>query len=161
MDKLTQFLSAHPVILGDGAMGTMLQAAGLTTGGSPEEWNVTRPEVLKGIYQAYTDAGAQVITTNTFGCNRFRLGLHNFEHRVAEFNLAAVKTAREVAAAADHEVLIVGDMGRRARSSSRSAQNAGRSPRCVRRAGGRAGRGRGGLLPDRDHEHAGGGRGCG
>ena len=92
-------------------MGTMLQAAGLTTGGSPEEWNVTRPEVLKGIYQAYTDAGAQVITTNTFGCNRFRLGLHNFEDRVAEFNLAAVKTAREVAAAADHEVLIAGDMG--------------------------------------------------
>ena len=111
MDRLIQFLSAHPVILGDGAMGTMLQAAGLTTGGSPEEWNVTRPEVLKGIYQAYTDAGAQIITTNTFGCNRFRLGLHNFEDRVAEFNLAAVKTAREVAAAADHEVLIAGDMG--------------------------------------------------
>ena len=111
MDQLIQFLSAHPVVLGDGAMGTMLQAAGLTTGGSPEEWNVTRPEVLKGIYQAYTDAGAQVITTNTFGCNRFRLGLHNFEDRVAEFNLAAVKTAREVAAAADHEVLIAGDMG--------------------------------------------------
>jgi len=111
MDKLTQFLSAHPVIVGDGAMGTMLQAAGLTTGGSPEEWNVTRPEVLKGIYQAYTDAGAQVITTNTFGCNRFRLGLHSFEDRVAEFNLAAVKTAREVAAAADHDVLIAGDMG--------------------------------------------------
>ena len=40
-------------------MGTMLQAAGLTTGGSPEEWNVTRPEVLRGIYQAYTDAGAR------------------------------------------------------------------------------------------------------
>ena len=78
MDKLIQFLDAYPVVLGDGAMGTMLQAAGLTTGGSPEEWNVTRPEVLKGIYQAYTDAGAQVITTNTFGCNRFRLGAAQF-----------------------------------------------------------------------------------
>src|SRR5512136_11512 len=111
MERLIQFLSAHPVILGDGAMGTMLQAAGLTTGGSPEEWNVTRPEVLKGIYQAYTDAGAQIITTNTFGCNCFRLGLHSFEDRVREFNLAAVKTAREVAAAADHEVLVAGDMG--------------------------------------------------
>ena len=98
MDKLIGFLGKQPFILGDGAMGTMLQAAGLTTGGSPEEWNVTRPEVLKGIYQAYTDAGAQVITTNTFGCNRFRLGLHNFEHRVAEFNLAA--TSRAVLTAA-------------------------------------------------------------
>ena len=82
MDRLTQFLNTYPVVLGDGAMGTMLQAAGLTTGGSPEEWNVTRPEVLKGIYRAYTDAGAQIITTNTFGCNRFRLGLHSFEDRV-------------------------------------------------------------------------------
>jgi 5-methyltetrahydrofolate--homocysteine methyltransferase len=111
MDKLTQFLSAYAVILGDGAMGTMLQASGLTTGGSPEEWNVTRPEVLRDIYRAYTDAGAQIITTNTFGCNRYRLALHGFEGRVAEFNRAAVRTAREVAAAADHPVLIAGDMG--------------------------------------------------
>ena len=41
MDKLIRFLSDHPIVLGDGAMGTMLQAAGLTTGGAPEEWNVT------------------------------------------------------------------------------------------------------------------------
>ena len=51
MDKLLSFLQAHPIILGDGAMGTMLQAAGLTTGGSPEEWNVNRPDVVKGIYR--------------------------------------------------------------------------------------------------------------
>ena len=111
MDRLTQFLSAHPVVLGDGAMGTMLQAAGLTTGGSPEEWNVTRPEVLRGIYQAYADAGAQVITTNTFGCNSFRLGRDNFAAHVREFNLAGVRPAREVADAADHPVLVAGDMG--------------------------------------------------
>ena len=111
MDKLINFLSNHPIILGDGAMGTMLQAAGLTTGGSPEEWNVTHPEVLRGIYQAYVDAGAQVITTNTFGCNRFRLALHNFEERVREFNIAAVRQAREVADAAGREILVAGDMG--------------------------------------------------
>ncbi len=92
-------------------MGTMLQAAGLTTGGAPEEWNVNRPEVVKGIYRSYVDAGSQVITTNTFGGTRFRLGRENLEAHVHEFNLAGAKLAREVADAADHEVLVAGDIG--------------------------------------------------
>jgi 5-methyltetrahydrofolate--homocysteine methyltransferase len=111
MDKLIDFLSVHPVVLGDGAMGTMLQAAGLVSGGSPEEWNVTRPEVIRGIYQGYADAGAQVLTTNTFGGNRFRLALHNFEDRVRELNVAGVRLARAVADAASQLVLVAGDMG--------------------------------------------------
>ena len=111
MDKLLSFLQANPIILGDGAMGTMLQAAGLTTGGAPEEWNVNRPEVVKGIYRSYVDAGSQVITTNTFGGTRFRLGRENLEAHVHEFNLAGAKLAREVADAADHEVLVAGDIG--------------------------------------------------
>ncbi len=111
MDKLIQFLTTYPIILGDGAMGTMLQQAGLTTGGAPEEWNVTRPEVIKGIYQDYVDAGAQIITTNSFGGTRYRLGRENLQDRVAEFNLAAARLARKVAAAADHEVLVAGDIG--------------------------------------------------
>ena len=111
MDKLTDFLSAHPIILGDGAMGTMLQAAGLTTGGSPEEWNVSRPEVLGGIYQAYVDAGSQVITTNTFGGTSYRLGRDNLATHVREFNVTGARLAREVADAADHPVLVAGDMG--------------------------------------------------
>jgi 5-methyltetrahydrofolate--homocysteine methyltransferase len=111
MDRLTQFLTTHPVILGDGAMGTMLQAAGLTTGGAPEEWNVNRPEVVKGIYRSYVDAGSQVITTNTFGGTRFRLSRENLEDHVHEFNLAGAKLAREVADAADHGVLVAGDIG--------------------------------------------------
>lgn len=111
MDKLIQFLDAHPVILGDGAMGTMLQAAGLTTGGAPEEWNVTRPDVITGIYQGYVDAGSQIITTNSFGGTRFRLGRENLEAHGHEFNLAAARLARAVADAADHEVLVAGDIG--------------------------------------------------
>lgn len=111
MDKLIQFLQAHPVTVGDGAMGTMLQAAGLTTGGAPEEWNVTRPEALTAIYQGYVDAGSQIITTNSFGGTRFRLGRENLEAHVHEFNLAAARLARAVADAADHEVLVAGDIG--------------------------------------------------
>ncbi len=111
MDQLTQFLSTHPVVLGDGAMGTMLQAAGLTTGGAPEEWNIVKPEVLRGIYQGYVDAGSQIITTNSFGGTRYRLGRENLQDRVHEFNVAAARLARQVAAAADHEVLVAGDVG--------------------------------------------------
>ena len=111
MDKLTEFLDRNPFILGDGAMGTMLQAAGLTTGGAPEEWSVTRPEVLTGIYRSYVDAGSQVITTNTFGGTRFRLARENMEAHVREFNLAGAELAREVADAADREVLVAGDIG--------------------------------------------------
>lgn len=111
MDRLTQFLSTYPVILGDGAMGTMLQAAGLTTGGAPEEWNVVKPETLKAIYQGYVDAGSQVITTNSFGGTRFRLGRENLQDHIREFNLAAARLAREVADAADHPVLVAGDIG--------------------------------------------------
>jgi 5-methyltetrahydrofolate--homocysteine methyltransferase len=111
MDQLIEFLSTHSVILGDGAMGTMLQAAGLTTGGAPEEWNVTRPEVLRGIFKSYVDAGSQVITTNSFGGTRFRLGRENLQDRVHEFNLAAARLARQAADEADHEVLVAGDIG--------------------------------------------------
>lgn len=112
MDKLLDFLSRNQnFVIGDGAMGTMLHSAGLTSGGSPEEWNVARPDVLKGIHQAYVDAGSQIITTNTFGANRFRLMLHNHQDRVREFNLAAARIAREVADAAPHEVLVAGDIG--------------------------------------------------
>jgi 5-methyltetrahydrofolate--homocysteine methyltransferase len=111
MDRLIEFLIRHKTVLGDGAMGTMLQAAGLTSGSSPEEWNITRPEVLRGIYEAYIDAGSQIITTNTFGGTRFRLALHNFEDRVHEFNAAAARMARDVAASAQREVLVAGDVG--------------------------------------------------
>lgn len=112
MDKLLDFLTRNQAfVLADGAMGTMLHAAGLTSGGAPEEWNVERPDVIKGIHQAYVDAGSQIITTNTFGGNRFRLALHNNESRVRELNVAAARIAREVADAAPREVLVAGDIG--------------------------------------------------
>ena len=111
MDKLISFLEQYPYVLGDGAMGTMLQAAGLVTGGMPEEWNASRPEVVRGIYRKYVEAGAQVITANSFGGNRRRLAREGLQERARELNLAAARLAREVAAAADHPVLVAGSMG--------------------------------------------------
>ena len=84
-------------ILADGAMGTILFEAGLTSGDSPERWNVERPDVIRGVHQAYRDAGSRILLTNTFGGNRFRLALHGLDTRVAELNEAAARLAGEVA----------------------------------------------------------------
>jgi 5-methyltetrahydrofolate--homocysteine methyltransferase len=111
MDKLISFLEQRPFVLGDGAMGTMLQAAGLVTGGLPEEWNSSHPDTVRGIYQAYVDAGAQVITANSFGGNRYRLEREGMESRVRELDMAAARLAREVASMADHPMLVAGSMG--------------------------------------------------
>ena len=57
----------------DGAMGTMLQSAGLETGRAPEGLNLSNPELITKIHRAYLDAGAQILYTNTFGANREKL----------------------------------------------------------------------------------------
>ncbi|MCB0085098.1 MAG: homocysteine S-methyltransferase family protein [Caldilineaceae bacterium] len=96
-------------IMGDGAMGTMLQEAGLTDGGAPELWNVEHPEKVRAIYQAYVDSGSQIISTNTFGGTSARLKFHNIGDRVYELNKAGAALACAVAHPAG--VLVAGSMG--------------------------------------------------
>ena len=102
-------LATADPILADGAMGTMLFEAGLTSGDSPERWNVERPDVIRGIHRAYREAGSRILLTNTFGGNRFRLALHGLEARVAELNEAAARLAAEVAHGAG--AVVAGDIG--------------------------------------------------
>jgi 5-methyltetrahydrofolate--homocysteine methyltransferase len=111
VDKLISFLEQYPYVLGDGAMGTMLQAAGLMTGGLSEEWNASHPDAVRGIHQGYVDAGAQVITANSFGGNRYRLAREGLQDRARELNLTAVRLAREIAGAAEHPVLVAASVG--------------------------------------------------
>ena len=87
MDRLTELLESGRTVLGDGAMGTMLQLAGLTDG-APERWNVERPDVISAIHRAYVEAGSDFISTNTFGGTRNRLQLDGLADRVAELNEA-------------------------------------------------------------------------
>jgi 5-methyltetrahydrofolate--homocysteine methyltransferase len=98
-------------ILADGAMGTMLFEAGLTSGDLPERWNIERPDVIRGIHQAYRAAGSRILLTNTFGGNRFRLALHGLDTRVAELNEAAARLAVEVAHAPGSDAVVAGDIG--------------------------------------------------
>lgn len=108
-NKLLDRLRGYRPILSDGAMGTMLQAAGLISGGAPELWNLEKPEKVRAICQAYVEAGSDVISTNTFGGTVARLKLHNLQERVAELNQAGVRLAQEVAEPAG--VLVAASMG--------------------------------------------------
>ncbi len=110
MSALLDAIRAGDVRVGDGAMGTMLQNAGLDDGGAPELWNVEKTDVIERILTEYADAGAQLLTTNTFGGSRPRLQMHGLEDRVIELNRAAAQIARGVADAHDG-VFVLGDIG--------------------------------------------------
>jgi len=84
------------VLVSDGAMGTMLQKNNLPTGHCPEEWNISNPNVVAGIHEEYYKAGADIVETNTFGGNRFRLGFHGFGDKVYEINKTAASLVRSV-----------------------------------------------------------------
>jgi len=84
-------------LVSDGAMGTMLQGKGLTDGGAPELWNVENPTAIEEVLEEYAAAGANLITTNTFGGTRGRLQMHGLEDRLFELNKAGAEIARKVA----------------------------------------------------------------
>jgi homocysteine S-methyltransferase len=98
-------------ILGDGAMGTMLNARGLNFEQCLDALNLSRPALVAEIHRAYIDAGAQLIQTNTFGANRFKLSAHGLEDKVAEINRSGVELARRVVMASFKDVLVAGDVG--------------------------------------------------
>ena len=87
--KITEYIKNNTVIL-DGGMGTLLQASGLKAGELPEEWNITHPEVVRGIHRGYLDAGSNVISTNTFGANSLKFSADQLDLIIS----AAVDNAR-------------------------------------------------------------------
>jgi 5-methyltetrahydrofolate--homocysteine methyltransferase len=111
MNKLQELLEKEGRLLLDGAMGTMLMAAGLEQGAPPEGWNVDHPDKVQAVHRAYIEAGSNIILTNSFGGTSFRLKLHNLQDRVAELNRAAAANARAEADAAGRPVLVGGSIG--------------------------------------------------
>jgi len=105
-------LAKSGAVLCDGAMGTMLQAEGLDAGACPELWNVERPEAIRAVHSAYVEAGARIMTTNTFGANRLKLDSYGIGDRVRELNAAGVAIAREVAGSDCFVAASVGPTGK-------------------------------------------------
>jgi 5-methyltetrahydrofolate--homocysteine methyltransferase len=89
-----QFLArvwSGPVICGDGAWGSLLIERGLPAGHPPESWTLERPDILREIADEYLAAGAEVLTTNTFGASSIRLATHGLADRADEINTRAVE----------------------------------------------------------------------
>jgi 5-methyltetrahydrofolate--homocysteine methyltransferase len=100
------------VLLADGAWGTEFFKRGLMQGSPPDEWNLTHPEIVAEITSEYLGAGANIILTNSFGSNRFRLEPHGLSGQVREINTAAAAIARRVVGTA---AVVAGDIGPSAR----------------------------------------------
>jgi 5-methyltetrahydrofolate--homocysteine methyltransferase len=94
MNRWQKLINRPGVIIADGAMGTMLQDAGLMPGDPPMLWNVDQPGGVRSVHRAYLEAGARVLLTNTFNGNRFRLAGHGLEGRGDELNRAGAQILR-------------------------------------------------------------------
>ncbi len=96
------------LVIYDGGMGTMLFAAGLVDGESPEPWNWEKPEVVSRIYRSYYEAGSDVVQTNTFGGTPIKLSERDLQDRTYDANYLAAKALREVCPEAGY---VAGDVG--------------------------------------------------
>ncbi|HVM73111.1 MAG TPA: bifunctional homocysteine S-methyltransferase/methylenetetrahydrofolate reductase [Anaerolineales bacterium] len=107
--KFLSLLQSSPTpLLADGAMGTLLHSRGIPFDQCFDELNLSNPAAVSGIHAEYLDAGAQIILTNTFGANRFKLGKYGLQDKVVAINHAGVELARETAGSS---ALVAGDIG--------------------------------------------------
>jgi methionine synthase I (cobalamin-dependent)/5,10-methylenetetrahydrofolate reductase len=101
-------LKQSPVLC-DGAMGTLLYAKGIFINRCYDELNLSQPELIRAVHHDYLQAGAEIIETNTFGANSFRLARHSLADRVRDINVAGAHVARE--AAKSFDVWVAGSIG--------------------------------------------------
>ena len=112
MRTLRERLAAGDVLVGDGAMGTMLFERGLPPGDPPETVSLARPDVLEEIARLYLEAGADLLETNTFGASPLKLALHGLEAETEAVNRDAVRAVRRVAEGRAYVVGSCGPSGR-------------------------------------------------
>lgn len=113
MSDFQQALNTGRLLFLDGGMGTMLQAAGMPAGVNPSRFCLERPDILRGVHAAYAMAGADIITTCTFGGSRFKLPP---DLDVVEFNRTMAQTARAAVTgvaerAGDQRIFVAGNLG--------------------------------------------------
>jgi methionine synthase I (cobalamin-dependent) len=152
--RLIDAAGRNSVVLCDGAMGTMLYARGVFINKCYDELNLSQPEMVRTVHAEYLQAGAELIETNTFGANAFRLERYGLKDKVREINVAGVRLARECVKEieekqASHAVVAgaIGPLGVRLEPLGGAGASAG---------GGWAGSWRG-LADCRDDDFAGGG----
>ncbi len=106
--KITEAVKQGKVLVADGAWGTALQTKGLKGGECPELWNITHPQQVYEVALSYIQAGSNMIETNTFGGNRYKLEYYGLGERVSELNREGVRISRK---AAGEENWVLGSIG--------------------------------------------------
>src|SRR6202451_1142876 len=96
-------------VLCDGAMGTLLYSKGVFINRCYDELNLSQPDLIRGIHHDYLQAGAEIIETNTFGANAYRLARHSIADKVRDINRSGARLARE--AAKSFDVWVAGSVG--------------------------------------------------
>ncbi|MEI6046898.1 MAG: bifunctional homocysteine S-methyltransferase/methylenetetrahydrofolate reductase, partial [Chloroflexota bacterium] len=109
-NPLLERLEKGPILC-DGGMGTLLYNRGIYYDVCYEELNVKQPTIIQEIHRDYIAAGSEIIETNTFGANRYRLAHFGLQDKVREFNLKGAKLAREVRDISGESVLVAGSVG--------------------------------------------------
>lgn len=112
MDSIVNEIKKGKILISDGAWGTFLQQMGLQPGGCPESWNLDFPEKVFEIAKSYVDAGSNMIETNSFGGNSFKLSYFGLQDKVFELNKAAAKISRKAAGAERHVLGSIGPTGK-------------------------------------------------
>jgi 5-methyltetrahydrofolate--homocysteine methyltransferase len=112
MQNILSRIKSGEILLSDGAMGTMLMSKGLKSGECPEVFNLVRLDILKEIAQAYLDAGADLIQTNTFGASPIKLAFYGLEGKTEEINRNAVLAVKEIVAGKAYVNASVGPSGK-------------------------------------------------
>ncbi len=109
--SLAERLTFGPTLLADGATGTMLQQEGLAPGEAPERWTLERPEAIARLARGYFAAGSDLVLTNTFGANSFRMKLCGLDQQIEVLNRNAARMAIAEARAAGNAACVIGSIG--------------------------------------------------
>lgn len=112
MKTIVETVKSGAVLVSDGAWGTFLHKKGLEPGQCPELWCITRRSDVLDIAQSYVNAGADMIESNSFGANRFKLMHYGLEGRAKEMNRAAAAISREAAGPNRHVIASIGPTGK-------------------------------------------------
>ncbi len=110
-NRFLQFLEGQRPLLSDGAMGTVLNQRNISFEECFDNLNLIKPVIVADVHREYIEAGSQIIQTNTYGANRFKLARFGLESKVEEINQAGVMLAQRVILASFSDVLVAGDVG--------------------------------------------------
>lgn len=111
LNDLLNLLEKKRALLSDGAMGTVLHQRINIGSESYDSLNLSHPDVIENVHRDYIEAGSDIIQTNTFGANSFKLARHGEKNKLEEINTAGVAAARRAVQASSRQVLIAGDVG--------------------------------------------------